>query len=76
MSPRFFNSLSGRLFLIGLLLASCASSVSAAELHLEAKLIWGTDDEKSPDPNHKPVDAVTAEQFRKVFRWKYYFRGQ
>jgi len=45
----------------------------AADLKLEAKLIWGTDDEKSPNPAHKPVDKETAEKLRKIFKWKHYF---
>jgi hypothetical protein len=40
---------------------------------LEAKLIWGTDDDKSPNPDHKEVDPATREKFRKVFKWKNYF---
>lgn len=48
-------------------------STSAKELKLEAQLIWGTNDEKSPNPAHKPVDAATAEKLRKVFKWKNYF---
>lgn len=45
----------------------------AAELKLEGRLIWGTNDEKFSDPKYKPVDAATAEKFRKVFQWKRYF---
>ena len=48
-------------------------SVSARELKLEAKLIWGTNEEKSSEPSHKPVDPATAEKLRKVFKWKNYF---
>jgi hypothetical protein len=50
-----------------------ATSALASDLVLEAKLIWGTDDEKSPNKNHKPVDPATAAKFRKVFKWKNYF---
>jgi hypothetical protein len=58
-----------------LLLAFLATgpSLFAEELKIEAKLIWATNDEKSPDPKHKPVDAKTAESLRKVFTWKNYF---
>lgn len=55
------------------LVAWLAFPALAAELKLEAKLIWGTNDEKSPNPAHKPVDAATAEKLRKVFKWKNYF---
>lgn len=45
----------------------------AANLKLEATLIWGTDDPKSPNPKHKPMDNEMAEKLRKVFKWKNYF---
>lgn len=45
----------------------------AKELKLEVKLIWGTNDEKSPKKEHAPVDEATAAKLRKVFPWKYYF---
>jgi len=73
MSRQCFSTLGGRLFLAWLVLASTLAPASAAELNLEAKLIWATDDDKSPDPNHKPVDPATAEKLRKVFKWKNYF---
>ena len=47
--------------------------VEAEELKIEAKLIWGTDDEKSTDPGHKPVDEPLAKELRKIFKWKNYF---
>ena len=45
----------------------------AEDIKIEAVLIWGTNDDKSPDPKHKSVDAKTAESLRKVFAWKNYF---
>jgi len=54
-----------------LLLANPA--LMAAILKIEAKLIWATDMEKSPNPNHTPVDKDTAERLRKTFKWKNYF---
>ena len=47
--------------------------LSAAELTIEARLIWATDDQTSPDPKQKPVDSNTAERLRKIFKWKSYF---
>ena len=57
MSQQRFSSFGGRLFLAWLVLLSSFLPGSAADLKLEAKLIWATDDEKSPDPSHTPVDA-------------------
>ena len=72
----FRRSLLGRagLFLL-LLLTSLAlsSSLQAEDLKIEAKLIWGTDDPKSTDPSHKPVEEALAKELRKIFKWKNYF---
>src|SRR5262245_31008571 len=73
MSQRLFSCMAGRGFLVFLLLCGSVFEAPAAELKLEAKLIWATNDDKSPDPNHKPVDAATAEKLSKVFKWKNYF---
>jgi len=58
---------------LGFLLLLLATSVEAGELKLEAQLIWGTDDEKSPDPKHKAVDPKLAKKLQKAFKWRNYF---
>jgi hypothetical protein len=73
MSRRLFARRAARCFLALLLLVGGTIDTFAANLKLEAKLIWGTDDEKSPDAEHKEVDAATKEKLRKVFKWKNYF---
>jgi hypothetical protein len=73
MSHRAFSNSFGRSFLILLLLVASISPAWAANIKLEAKLIWGTNDEKSPNPDHKPVDPATAEKLRKTFKWRNYF---
>jgi len=73
MSRRLFSRRAARCFLAILLLAGTTVETLAANLKLEAKLIWGTDDEKSPNPDHKEVDPATREKLRKVFKWKNYF---
>ena len=73
MSHRAFSSPFGRSFLVLLLLVASVSPAWAANLKLETKLIWGTNDEKSPNPDHKEVDPATKEKLRKVFKWKNYF---
>jgi hypothetical protein len=57
--------------LMAMLLA--AEAVQASDLKLQAQLIWGTNDEKSPNPEHKPVDPVLAKKLGKIFKWKNYF---
>lgn len=51
-----------------------AQTVLAGDVKLEVYLIWGTDDAKSPDPRHKPVDADLLEKLKKLpLKWKNYF---
>lgn len=47
----------------------------AAELKLEAQLIWGTNDEKSPNPKHKPVEPEVRKRLVEdlPLKWKNYF---
>jgi len=73
MSRRLFSRTAARYLLALLLLAGNTVDILAANLKLEAKLIWGTDDDKSPNPEHKEVDPATREKLRKVFKWKNYF---
>lgn len=73
MSRRLFSRRAARCTVALLLLVGGTFDTFAANLKLEAKLIWGTDDEKSPNPEHKEVDAATKEKLSKVFKWKNYF---
>lgn len=54
-------------------IAAVAMPAAAEELKIEAMLIWATNDDKSPNPKHKPVEPKLAEEFRKIFTWKNYF---
>ena len=36
--------------------ALLGASAHAQNLKVEAKLVWGTDDSKSPNPKHHPLD--------------------
>jgi hypothetical protein len=73
MSQRLLSGRIARLCLVSLLLAGGIAPAYAANLKLEAKLIWGTDDEKSPNPDHKAVEPATRDKLRRVFKWKNYF---
>ena len=55
-------------FVFGVLPAQAA----AAETKFEAILVWGTNDEKSPDPSHKPVSEGVAKKL-KDFKWTHYY---
>jgi hypothetical protein len=51
-----------------------AQTSLAGDVKLEVCLIWGTDDAKSPDPKHKPVDDELLEKLKKLpLKWKHYF---
>ena len=51
-----------------------AGSASAKEIKLEAQLVWGTNEEKSPDPDQKPVTAEVEKRLKCLpFKWQHYF---
>lgn len=55
-------------------ISACWVQAGPSELDLEAQLIWGTNDEKSPDPNHKDVDPAVAKKLsHSPYKWKNYF---
>jgi hypothetical protein len=57
-----------------LLLALAAVSAPAADMKLEALLIWGTNDAKSPDATHKPVDPEIRRKLGDLpLKWAHYF---
>jgi len=47
-----------------------AVPVQAANLKMEAKLVWGSNE---PSKDHKPVDAAIAEKLKACFKWNYYY---
>ncbi|MEY4384958.1 MAG: hypothetical protein RLY20_241 [Verrucomicrobiota bacterium] len=60
------------LWLALIALSLFAGAVRADDVKFEAVLIWGTNDEKSPDPSHKPVSEAVAKKL-KDFKWSHYF---
>jgi hypothetical protein len=59
---------------LALLALGAMPSARAAELKLEAQLIWGTNDKSSPDPAHKPVGTNTQQRLKSLpFKWANYF---
>jgi hypothetical protein len=59
-------------FLLSALILATASAASAADINLEARLVWGTNDEKG-GPNCKPVDAELSASLHRTFKWAHYF---
>src|ERR1041385_2604831 len=63
-----------RLGFAALLFATMIGSAVAAERKMEARLIWGTNEDKSPNPNHKPLDGELAKKLREMpLKWKNFF---
>lgn len=60
---------------LGILLTTgFGARIHAGEVKLEAQLIWGTNDEKSPNPKHKSVEPNVAKKLKKLpFKWQHYF---
>ena len=57
-----------------LLLLGAIPIAHAGELKLEAQLIWGTNDKKSPNPKHKPVERDVEKRLKNLpFKWSNYF---
>jgi hypothetical protein len=57
---------------------SAALPTFAAEgkkpVKFEIQLLWGTDEEKSPDPNHKQVDPDVEKRLKAIpLKFKHYF---
>jgi len=52
---------------------ACSLRAGGDEVKVQAQLIWGTDLAKSSSQEHKPIDAKTGDDLRKVFKWKNYF---
>ncbi len=59
--------------LMGVLLLASQLPAHASDIKLDVRLIWGSNEAKSPNKNHKPVDEETAKKLRKSFKWKHYF---
>ncbi|HXG47885.1 MAG TPA: hypothetical protein VNO52_09690 [Methylomirabilota bacterium] len=66
----------GRILFLGCLLTmACAPVATRAEdLKLEARLIWGTNDDTPPPQECKKLDDETAKKLTNVFKWKHYYQ--
>lgn len=63
-----------RLGLCAFLVLAGGYSIQAAERKMEARLIWGTNEEKSPNPAHKRLEGDLAKKLNEMpLKWKNYF---
>ena len=73
-APSYFRGVLRGNLLVAFLLSVAAFRGSAEELKIEAKLLWATNDDTSPNPKHKKVDEEFAKKLRNIpFKWKNYF---
>lgn len=71
LAPRVFFGIATVLLVLALPFRSQAAD-SAAKV--EVQLIWGTNDSKSPDPKHKPVEAAVLKKIKELpLKWSHYF---
>ncbi len=60
--------------IVGGLIALNAGTVVAGEAKFEAQLVWGTNDEKPPNDDYKPVDPETLKRIESLnLKWKSFF---
>jgi hypothetical protein len=51
-----------------------AAHSQAADMKLEAQLVWGTTNSISPNPRHRAVDPDVEKRLKKLpFKWEHYF---
>ena len=63
-----------RLGFAALALIAMVSVAAAAERKMEARLIWGTNADKSPDASHKLLDGELSKKLREMpLKWKNFF---
>lgn len=50
------------------------STAAAADRKMEARLVWGTNADKSPDASHKKLDGELAKKLREMpLKWENFF---
>ena len=74
MHPSLIIRRTIRLGIVAIALGLGFATASAAERKMEARLIWGTNGDKSPDPLHKPLEGDLAKKLNEMpLKWKNYF---
>ena len=63
-----------RVCLASVLLTAAPGVLRAADIRLEALLVWATNDGSSPKTEHKPIPPELKKKFDSMpFKWKNYF---
>ncbi|PYI85252.1 MAG: hypothetical protein DME26_11435 [Verrucomicrobia bacterium] len=55
------------------LVSLAVPNLFAGDIKVELQLVWGTNEEKSPDPKYKPVDPAVVKRLASL-KWKRYFQ--
>jgi hypothetical protein len=64
----------GGLMTVGLLMAFTTLAASASDLKFEALLVWATNADTSPNPDHKPVSPEVRKMLKGLpLKWKNFF---
>jgi hypothetical protein len=71
MKPGQMRHVLFRSLAVGLAFGLSVAPVVAAQLRLEVRLIWGSND--NTYSKHKKVDEAIAAKLRNTFQWKYYY---
>lgn len=62
------------LFAAAYLMAFASLTAFATDMKVEAQLIWASNEAKSPNPKHKPVDADVRQKLASLpLKWTHYF---
>ncbi len=64
------------IFLALFFVAVCRLNAAAPapdDINVQARLVWGSNDQKPKEPDYKEVDPKLAETLRKVLKWKNYY---
>ncbi len=74
MRLRYHNTRKFILLPVLFCLLVLTTAASAGEISVEAQLLWGTNDKKSPNPKHKPVAEETRKKLKELpLKWSNYF---
>lgn len=75
MKPFHMASRLGVALAVVLLSVGSVNLLAAEEtIKVDAILVWGTNEPKSPNPKHKPVDGAMLARLKKLpLKWTYYF---
>jgi hypothetical protein len=62
-----------RLLVLLAFISQGVPTLFADDIKVEVQLVWGTNEQKSPDPKHKPVDPALVKRLGSL-KWKRYFQ--